>query len=56
MLKRTMLFSVAIGLCVTVCAAAAFASEPGHQHLVFFRDTPQEIEVYKIQGRLEGGQ
>ena len=54
MLKRTMLFSVAIGLCVTVCAAAAFALEPDHQHLVFFRDTPQEIEVYKVQGRIDG--
>ena len=54
MLKRTILFSVAIGLYIMLCAAAADAVEPGHQHLVFFRDTPQEIEVYKVQGRSAG--
>ena len=54
MCKRTRLFSLAIGLYALVCASAAFAQEPGHQHLVFFRDTPQELEVFKVQGRIAG--
>ncbi|MDR2946744.1 MAG: succinylglutamate desuccinylase/aspartoacylase family protein [Candidatus Adiutrix sp.] len=35
-------------------AQAAPASRADRQHLVFWAGTPQEIEVYKIFGRLEG--
>lgn len=35
-------------------AQPAWAAEAGRQQLVFFRGTPQELEVYKIRGRQDG--
>ena len=44
----------AVWSCVLLPVAVSYAQSPGREHLVFFRDTRQEIEVYKIQGRAAG--
>ena len=53
MLKTIRTLALAFCFCLAL-SAAADAQEAGRQHLVFFRDTPQELVVYKIRGRAAG--
>ncbi len=58
MTARTTICGILVALGLIWAAGAGAAPGPGvaqdRQHLIFWAGTPQELEVYKIFGRLEG--
>ncbi len=43
-----------IGLAIAPALATAPATRPGHEHQVYFADTPNELNVYRVYGARDG--
>lgn len=54
MRNGTVFLTLAAWFCLALAFTAAGAQPAERQHLVFFRGTPQELDVYRIRGTMAG--